>query len=74
MWEELQQEYEGRIEFLEIDLDDDEDEAFARDHNIFYQPGFIIYDVDGELAYAKPGPNTGDEMRGLVASALPEGS
>lgn len=74
MWEELQQEYEGRIEFLELDLDDGEDDAFARDHNIFYQPGFIIYDENGNLVHAEPGPQTGDEMRALVASALPEGS
>ncbi len=72
MWEELQQEYEGRIEFLELDRDDDEDEAFARDHGIFYQPGFIIYDADGDQLHAAPGPQTGDEMRALVASALEE--
>ncbi|MXW26480.1 MAG: hypothetical protein F4Z77_09370 [Dehalococcoidia bacterium] len=73
MWEELQQEYEGRIEFLELDLDDRDDEAVARDHGIFYQPGFIIYSAAGDLVHNQPGPNSGDEMRRLVASALEEG-
>ena len=73
MWEELQQEYEGRIEFLELDLDDSDDNAIARDHGILYQPGFIIYDASGREVYAEPGPFNGDEMRALVASALEEG-
>ena len=73
MWEELQEQYAGQLEFLELDLDDEGDNAVARDHGIFYQPGFIIYDASGREVYAEPGPFNGDEMRSLVEFAL-EGS
>ena len=73
MWEELKEQYAGQIEFLELDLDDDADNAVAREHGIFYQPGFIIYDASGKEVYAEPGPFNGDEMRDLVEFAL-EGS
>ncbi len=69
MWEELRQEYSGRIEFIELDRDEDDDASFARKHGIFYQPGFIIYDPAGTLVHASPGPDSGDAMRALVASA-----
>ncbi len=74
MWEELQQQYGDRVEFIEIDHDDDEGDAFAREHGIPYQPGFIMYDSAGTLVHAELGPYSGDEMRELVRSVLPEES
>ncbi len=72
MWEELQQEYEGRIEFVLVDRESDDGSEFARRHNIFYQPVFLIYDGDTlvrqDATVAREGA-----LRAFVASALEEG-
>ncbi len=72
MWEELREQYSSQVEFIEVDHDDDEGDAFAREHGIPYQPGFIIYDSTNTLVYNELGPYSGDEMRELVLSVLPE--
>ena len=72
MWEELQREYEGRIEFVQVDRESEDGREFARRHNIFYQPVFIIYDGDTlvrqDATVAREGA-----LRAFVASALEEG-
>lgn len=73
MWEELQQEYEGRVEFVEVDHDDREGDRFARDHRVPYQPGLIVYNAAGDWVDSYLGVSERD-MRAIVASALEEGS
>ena len=73
MWEELQQEYEGRIEFILVDRESDDGGAFARRHNVFYQPVFIIYEGD-TLVRQDAGIKRERDLRAIVASALEEGS
>ena len=72
MWEELQQEYEGRIEFVQVDRESDDGREFARRHNIFYQPVFIIYEGDS-LVRQDAGVSRENDLRAFVASALEEG-
>lgn len=75
MWEELQQEYEGRIEFILVDRESDDGGEFARRHNVFYQPVFIIYIGDQDKpARQDAGINRERDLRAFVASALEEGS
>lgn len=73
MWEELQQEYEGRIEFILVDRESDDGSEFARSHNVFYQPVFIIYEGD-TLVRQDAGIDRERDLRAFVASALEEGS
>ena len=72
MWEELQQEYEGRIEFIVVDRESDDGSQFARRHNIFYQPVFIIYEGDTLVTQDATISREG-ALRAFVASALEEG-
>ena len=73
MWADLQQEYEGRIEFVTIDRESEDGSEFARRHNIFYQPVFIIYEGD-TLVTQDATVSRERDLRAFVASALEEGS
>ena len=73
MWEDLQLEYEGRIEFIMVDRESDDGSEFARRHNIFYQPVFIIYEGDTLVRQDATVARERD-LRAFVASALEEGS
>ena len=74
MWEDLQQEYAGRIEFILVDRESDDGSEFARRHGIFYQPVFLIYIGDEEdPRRQEAGINRGPALRAFVASALEEG-
>ena len=72
MWADLQQEYEGRIEFVEVDRESEDGSEFARRHNIFYQPVFIIYEGD-TLVRQDATVSREAALRAFVASALEEG-
>ena len=75
MWEELQQEYQGRIEFFEVDRETDDGRDFVRSHRLpIGQPGFVVFDSTGERTYAALGPFDESGLRELVASSLPEES
>ena len=73
MWADLREEYAGLIEFHEVDRESDDGSEFARSHNIFYQPVFIIYEGD-TLVSQEAGVSTAAALRAFVASALEEGS
>ncbi len=73
MWEDLQQEYEGRVEFITVDRESEDGSEFARRHNIFYQPVFIIYEGD-TLVTQDATVSSESALRAFVASALEEGS
>ncbi len=72
MWADLQQEYEGRIEFIMVDRESDDGSEFARRHGIFYQPVFIIYEGD-TLVRQDATVSREAALRAFVASALEEG-
>lgn len=73
MWEDLQQEYKGRIEFIVVDRESEDGSEFARRHNIFYQPVFIIYEGDTLVRQDATVARERD-LRAFVASALEEES
>ena len=72
MWADLEQEYAGRIEFVQVDRESEDGREFARRHNIFYQPVFIIYEGDKRVRQ-EAGISTERALRAFVASALEEG-
>ncbi len=72
MWAELEQEYAGRIEFILVDRESDDGGEFARRHNVFYQPVFIIYEGD-TLVRQDATVSREAALRAFVASALEEG-
>jgi len=73
VWADLREEYAGLIEFHEVDRESDDGREFARRHNIFYQPVFIIYEGDS-LVLQDATVTTAASLRAFVASALEEGS
>ena len=73
MWADLQEEYAGRIEFITVDRESEDGGAFARRHNIFYQPVFIVY-VGDTLVRQDATVSREGALRSFVAAALEEGS
>lgn len=71
MWADLQEEYAGLVEFVTVDRDTAEGNAFALSHGIRYQPGFVVMDAAGETVYAALGPWEDGDLRALVRSAAP---
>lgn len=72
MWADLQEEYGDQVEFITIDRDTDEGDAFARSHGIIGQPGFVTFDAAGDLTYSGLGPYQVSGVRELVLSIVPE--
>ena len=60
MLRELQQEYQGRVAFVLIDLWDYPDAAYA--HGIKQIPAFLFYDRQGREVHRREGPMTRAEI------------
>ncbi len=69
MWEELQAELGDEVDLITVDRDTDEGGAFARSHNVQYQPGFVVLNSQGEVTYAALGPWDPQDVTELVRSA-----
>lgn len=72
MWAELQGRYGDRVEFVQVDRDSKEGRRFAEDHNIHYQPGFVVVDRAGSTIYEGLGPYDAKGVTELVRKAAGE--
>ena len=70
MWAELTSQHEGKAEFVVVDRDTDEGRAFADSHGIYYPPGFVVLDREGDVIYAGLGPSDPDDVVDLVDTAI----
>lgn len=62
-FQRLEPEYEGRVVFIDINLDDENNEQLGRQYRISYVPQTFIINSAGEITYQMVGNITEDELR-----------
>ncbi|HZK43184.1 MAG TPA: thioredoxin family protein [Syntrophomonadaceae bacterium] len=55
IFDELKVDYDDKIAFIEINLDDKENRELGTKYEIMYVPDNYIYDKDGEISFAQGG-------------------
>lgn len=54
-FDSLQPDYEGRVVFIDINLDEEGNRELGREYRIGYVPQTFIIDADGEITYQMVG-------------------
>lgn len=68
----LEAEYDQRVQFVYLDIDDPQTDPFKRDLGFRYQPHFFLLDPQGEIITQWVGPVSVDPFREAFDSALGE--
>ncbi len=55
IFDELKTEYEGRVTFIEVNLDDKENQELGIKYEIMYVPESYFYDGDGNVSWSQGG-------------------
>ena len=55
VFNELENDYVGKITFLEADLDEEENRDLARRYKVNYVPKSVIYDKNGDISFMEVG-------------------
>lgn len=55
VFNELENDYQGKIAFIEIDLDDPDNRDLARRYKVTYVPKSVIYDKNGDISFMEVG-------------------
>lgn len=63
IYNRLKPEYEGKVKFIAIDVDDKENAQLAQDYGITYIPGTFIIDSKGKITYQQIGLIPEEELR-----------
>lgn len=68
-FDSLQGEYEGRVVFIDINLDDDRNQELGREYRIGYVPQTYIINAEGEPTYQMVGAIPFEELRSELNKA-----
>jgi hypothetical protein len=66
----LAAEYEGKIDFIYLDIDDPANDGFKQKLGFRYQPQIFLLDADGGIQNEWVGPVTEGELRLALDDAL----
>jgi thiol-disulfide isomerase/thioredoxin len=67
---ELEQQYENRIEFRAIDIDDVANEEISRKYRVLGVPTYVFLDGNEELIFSRMGLRSKDRMIGDLDTLL----
>ena len=68
-FDSLQEEYEGRVVFIDINLDDDRNGQLGREYRIGYVPQTYIINAEGQTTYQMVGTIPVEELRSELDKA-----
>ena len=66
----LEAEFAGEINFVYLDVDDQENEQFLNDLGFRYQPHFLLLDGNGNIIQQWLGPVAEEQFREAFSSVL----
>ncbi|MGR6835215.1 thioredoxin family protein [Syntrophomonas erecta] len=72
VFDELRPDYEGKIEFIDVNLDDMQNHRLGRDYHIGMVPQIYVYNQAGEIVYEQVGYVEKQEMINQLNKALEE--
>lgn len=55
VFDELKGDYEGKITFIEVDLDDSNNRELAKKYKVMYVPETVLYDKEGNITFNEVG-------------------
>ena len=63
VYDRLEPEYQGKVQFISIDVNDKTNAQLAQEYGITYIPATFIIDSEGELSYEQVGLIEEEELR-----------
>ncbi len=63
IYDRLEPEYQGKVRFITIDVDDSDNSSLAQEYGIAYVPTTFIIDGEGAISYQEVGLMAEDDLR-----------
>jgi len=70
----LEKKYSEKINFIVVDIDDQEGQALSKQFNIYYIPAFFVLDQQGQITYNDTGPQSKETLENAINSGKPNNS
>jgi cytochrome c-type biogenesis protein len=70
----LEKKYSEKINFIVIDIDDQEGQVLSKQFNIYYIPAFFVLDQQGQITYNDTGPQSKETLENAINSGKPNNS
>jgi cytochrome c-type biogenesis protein len=70
----LEKKYSAKINFIVVDIDDQEGQVLSKQFNIYYIPAFFVLDQQGQITYNDTGPQSKETLENAINSGKPNNS
>ena len=70
----LEKKYSEKINFIVVDVDDQEGQVLSKQFNINYIPAFFVLNQQGQITYNDTGPQSKETLENAINSGKPKNS